>query len=162
MRDTWYRPRRVAAALLRWACLSLCYVAFTGTLSKAEGIAAALTGAFAAVLSLGLRALGERRLSLRGRWAAALARTAWLLVRDTGRVGATLVAAIVRGHRGEVVLDREPAAHALGAGSGRRAVTALLASLTPDSMALETGDRAIRVHRLAKSSESARPRSSGR
>lgn len=139
------------AALLRWAGLSRCYLAFAGTPSRAEGIAAVLTGAFAATLSLGLRAKGERHLLLRGGWAAALAQTAWLLVRDTGRVGATLGRAIFRGHRGEVVLDRDWARRPLGSGTGHRAVTTLLASLTPDSMALDWRDEAIPVHRLAKS-----------
>lgn len=141
----------MTAALLRWACLSLCYLAFAGTLSRAEGIAAALTGAFAAILSMGLRAEGERHLSLPGGWAAALARTARLLARDTGRVGATLVGAMIRGHRGHMARDRDAARRPPGSGTGHRAVTALLASLTPDSMAIGTDDEAIPVHRLSRS-----------
>lgn len=145
------------AALLRWACLSLCYLAFAGTLSRAEGITAVLTGAFATTLSLGLHAKGERRLSLRGEWVVALGQVAWLLLRDTGRVGATLWRALFRGHRGQVVPDRDWAWRPLGSGAGHRAVTTLLASLTPDSMALGWRDGAIPVHRLAKA-ESARAR----
>ncbi|MGH8294959.1 MAG: hypothetical protein ACRETZ_05570 [Steroidobacteraceae bacterium] len=86
MRNTW----------LRGACLSLCYLAFAGSLSKAEGVAAGLTGAFGAILSLALRTRGDRRLILRGRWAAVLAQEAVQLVRDIGRVGATLVRASFR------------------------------------------------------------------
>lgn len=138
------------AALLRWAGLSLCYLAFAGTLSRAEGIAAALTGACAAALSLGLRAAGERRLVLRGAWLPVLARTAWLLLRDSGRVGVILVTALFRGHRGQIVRERAAAASPVGSGTGHRAVTALLASLTPDGMALETGDDSIPVHRFSR------------
>lgn len=140
----------MTAALLRWACLSLCYLAFAGTLSRAEGVAAALTGAFAAALSMGLRARGERHLSLRGDWAPVLARTAWQLARDTGRVGAVLARAMFRGHRGHLQRDRDAADTPLGSGTGHRAVTTLLASLTPDSMALETDDEAVPVHRLSR------------
>lgn len=141
----------MSATLLRWVCLSLCYLAFAGALSKAEGVAAVLTGGFAAILSVGLRTEGERRLALRGAWTAALARTGWLLLRDTGRVGASLVRAIFSGHRGHVTRDRDAAVQPLGSGAGHRALTALLASLTPDSMALETDDEAIMVHRLSRS-----------
>jgi hypothetical protein len=141
----------VTAALVRWAGLSLCYLAFAGTLSRAEGIAAALTGAFAAFLSIGLRTQGERRLSLRGAWTGELARTSRLLARDTWRVGSTLVRAILRGHRGQMARDREAAVRPLGSGAGHRAVTALLASVTPDSMAIEPDDEAIPVHRLSRS-----------
>jgi len=140
----------MAAALLRWACLSLCYLAFAGTLSKAEGIAAVLAGALAAALSVGLRARAPRRLCLRGAWGWVLAQAAWLLVRDTARVGATLVRASFRGHRGQVVRDRDAALRPIGTGSGHRAATALLASLTPDGMAIETADGAVPVHRLSK------------
>lgn len=129
------------------------------TLSQAEGIAAVLTGAFAAALSLGLRSAGDRALSLRGRWAVVLASTAWLLLRDTCRVGATLVRAIFRGHRGYVTRDREAAHRPLGSGTGHRAVTTLLASLTPDSMALETDAVAMPVHRLSRQ-RALRPRRS--
>lgn len=149
MPGTWRRALD-PAALLRWACLSLCYLAFAGTLSKAEGTAAALTGAFAAVLSLGLCKKGERHFSLRGTWAVVLARAALVLARDTGRVGWTLLRAIFRRHRGQVMLDTQWARHPLGSGTGHRAVTTLLASLTPDSMALETDDQAIPVHRLSR------------
>lgn len=148
------------AALLRWACLGLCYLAFAGTLSRAEGTAAALTGGFAAALSLGLRAQGERRLSLRGAWVGVPLRMAWLLARDTGRVGATLTRAIFRGHRGRIVRDTEWAHWPLGSGAGHRAMTALLASLTPDGMALETDDEGAPVHRLSTSAS--RRASSGR
>ncbi|HEX5462301.1 MAG TPA: hypothetical protein VFX20_20205 [Steroidobacteraceae bacterium] len=148
----------MTAALLRWSCLSLCYLAFAGSFSRAEGIAAALAGGFGAALSLGLRARGERRFSLHGRWIAVVAEVAWLLVRDCGRVGATLIGALLRGHRGEVVRDRGAAARPIGHGAGHRAATTLLASLTPDSMALETDDEAIPLHRLAKSPEAARAR----
>lgn len=141
----------MTAALLRWACLGLCYLAFAGTLSRAEGITAALAGAFATMLSLGLRAKGERRLALRGSWVVALMRTGWQLVRDTGRVGMILMRAIFRGHRGHITRDRTAARQPLGTGRGHRAVTALLASLTPDSMALEPDDEAIPVHRLSRS-----------
>lgn len=147
----------MTAALLRWACLSFCYLAFAGTLSRAEGVAAALTGAFAAALSMALRAAGARRLSLRGGWAAVLARAAWQLARDTGRVAGVLARAILHGHRGHLERDRGAAERPLGSGTGHRAVTALLASLTPDSMAVEPDDRAIPVHRLSRS-ESARGR----
>lgn len=140
----------MAAALLRWACLSLCYLAFAGTLSKAEGIAAVLAGGLAAALSVGLRSKGRRRFPLRGAWGSVLARTAWLLARDTGRVGATLVRAVFRGHKGQVVPDRDAALRPIGTGSGHRAATALLASLTPDGMALEAADGAVPVHRLSK------------
>lgn len=151
MRNTW----------LSWACLSLCYLAFAGSLSKAEGVAAVLTGAFGAILSLVLRTRGERRLVLRGRWAAVLAQEAVQLVRDIVRVGATLVRAVfrARGYRGRVMRDRDSAEPPVGTGSGRRAAAALLASLTPDSVALETGDGAIAVHRLSRSS---RPTGEGR
>ena len=147
--------------MLRWLCLSLCYLAFAGSLSRAEGVAAVLTGAFAAFLSLGLRAKGERRLSLRGGWAAVLAQTVLQLASDTGRVGATLVRAVFhgRGYRGQIVRDRESAERPLGSGLGRKAATALLASLTPDSIALDTGDEAIPLHRLSKP---ARPIRQGR
>lgn len=148
----------MTAALLRWACLSLCYLAFAGTLSRAEGITAVLTGAFAALLSLGLRAQGERRLALRGSWARVLARTGWLLLRDTGRVGAILGAALVRRRRGHIDRDRDAAAQPLGSGTGHRALTALLASLTPDSMALETDAEAVPVHRLSRSGPASRRR----
>jgi len=148
----------VTAALLRWSCLSLCYLAFAGSFSRAEGFAAALTGGFGAALSLGLRARGERRFSLHGRWVAVVAELAWLLARDSGRVGATLVGALLRGHRGQVVHDRPAAARPVGRGAGHRAATTLLASLTPDSMALETDDRAIPLHRLARSPEASRVR----
>ena len=150
----------MTAALLRWACLSLCYLAFAGSLSKAEGIAAVLTGAFAAILSLGLRATGDRRLALRGRWAAVLAQAAVQLVRDMGTVGATLIRVVFRGrgYRGHVVLDRASAERPVGAGSGRRAATALLASVTPDGVALDTGSKAFHVHRLSKSAANARRR----
>ena len=47
--------------VLRWLCLSLCYLAFTGSSSAAEVVAAALAGGFAAILSLGLRIKGARR-----------------------------------------------------------------------------------------------------
>jgi hypothetical protein len=73
------------------------------------------------------------------------------LLRDTGRVGASLVRAIFSGHRGHVTRDRDAAVQPLGSGAGHRALTALLASLTPDSMALETDDEAIMVHRLSRS-----------
>lgn len=138
--------------VLRWLCLSLCYLAFAGALSKAEVVAAVLTGAFAAILSLGLRIKGERRLSLRGRWPAVLAATGVQLVRDAGRVGATLLRALFRsrGYRGQVVLDRDAAATPVGSGIGRRAATALLASVTPDGVALEHGDEHIAVHRLSR------------
>jgi hypothetical protein len=140
---------------LRWLCLSLCYLAFAGSLSAAEGVAAALAGAFATALSLGLRARGERRLSLRGRWTAVLARMALQLVRDIGRVGVTLLGAIIHGHRGRMVRDRESADRPLGTGTGHTAITALLASLTPDSIALEPSDHAIPVHRLSRASNKA-------
>lgn len=144
-------------ALLRWLCLSLCYLAFAGSSSKAEVIAAVLAGALAAILSLGLRLYGERRLSLRGRWGAVLAHTALQLARDVVNVGVTLLRALLRGraHRGEVVLDEESAG-SVGRGIGHRALTALLVSLTPDGVALETGEEAIPVHRLSR-----RPGSAG-
>lgn len=150
----------MTAALLRWACLSLCYLAFAGNLSKAEGMAAVLTGAFAAILSLGLRARGDRRLALRGRWAAVLAQTAVQLVGDIGTVGATLIRVVFRGrgYRGHVVLDRPAAERPVGAGSGRRAATALLASVTPDGVALDTGGNAFHVHRLSRATANARRR----
>ena len=141
----------MTAALSRWACFGLCYLAFAGTLSRAEAIAAVLTGAFATLLSLGVRAKGERRLALRGEWPAALARLGWLLVHDTGRVGAVLMSALFRARHGHLTSDRDMAVRRLGSGAGHRAVTALLASLTPDSMALETDDEAIAVHRLSRS-----------
>lgn len=142
MRNTW----------LRWACLSLCYLAFAGSLSKAEGVAAALTGACGAFLSLGLRARGQARFPLRGRWSAVLAQAMLQLARDVGRVGATLVRVLSRsrGYRGRVELDRASPELPIGRGSGRRAATALLVSLTPDSVALDTGDEAITVHRLSR------------
>lgn len=150
----------MTAALLRWACLSLCYLAFAGSLSKAEGLAAVLTGALAAALSLSLRATGDRRLSLRGRWAAVLAQTALQLVRDIGTVGATLVRVVFRGrgYRGQVIRDRQSAERPVGTGTGRRGATALLASLTPDGIALETGDKALPVHRLSRSEGPSRRR----
>jgi len=121
-------------------------------LSTAEVVAAALTGAFAAILSLGLRIKGERRLSLRGRWPAVLAQTGLLLVRDAGRVAATLLRAVFRGrgYRGQVVLDGDAAGIPVGSGIGHRAATALLASVTPDGVALDPGDEHIAVHRLSR------------
>lgn len=142
MRYTW----------LRWGCLSLCYLAFAGSLSNAEGVAAVLAGACGAVLSRGLRAQGEPRFALRGRWTTVLAAESLQAVRDIGRVGATLVRVLFRerGYRGRVELDRESPGYPVGRSSGRRAVTTLLASLTPDSVALDTGDQAITVHRLSR------------
>ncbi|HEV7136164.1 MAG TPA: hypothetical protein VGN43_05980 [Steroidobacteraceae bacterium] len=147
-------------SLLGWLGLSLCYLAFAGSLSKAEGVAALLTGAFAAFLSLGLRLKGERRLHLRGRWATVLAQLSLQLGSDTARVGATLVRTVfrARGHRGQVVLDRQWAQSAVGSGTGHRAAAALLASLTPDSVALETDEHAIPVHRLSRTSAPTRQR----
>jgi hypothetical protein len=149
---------------LRWGCLSLWYLAFAGSLSKAEGVAAVLTGAFGAMLSLGLRTRGELRFPLRGRWAEVLAQQALQLARDIGRVSVTLVRVLIRrrGYRGQVELDRDAPEHSVGRGSGRRAVTALLASLTPDSVALDTGDEAITVHRLSRMSAATRKGRSGR
>lgn len=143
---------------LRWGCLGLCYLAFAGSLSRAEGVAAVLTGAFGAALSLGLRTRGEPRFSLRGRWAAVAAQQFLQLVRDIGRVSVTLIRVVFRrgGYRGQVELDRDAPEHSVGRGSGRRAVTALLASLTPDSVALDADDEAITVHRLSRMPASAR------
>lgn len=154
MRSTW----------LRWAGLSLCYLAFAGSLSKAEGVAAVLTGAFAAILSLGLRTEGERRLPLHGRWAPVLAQAMLQLARDIAKVGLTLLRALFRGrgHRGQVVHDRQSAERPIGARAGHRAATALLASLTPDGVAVETGEDTIPVHRLSRRSRSARERSGAR
>lgn len=150
----------MTVALLSWLGLSLCYLAFAGSVSVAEVTAAVLTGAFAAFLSLGLRAKGERRLPLRGQWLMALLRLSLQLVRDTGRVGSTLVRTLfgARGHRGRVALDRQWAECPVGTQMGHRAATALLASLTPDSIALETGDEAIPTHRLSRASEQGRRR----
>lgn len=145
---------------LSWLGLSLCYLAFAGSLSTAEGVAAVLTGAFAAILSLALRLKGERHLSLRGRWAGVLAQLSLQLVLDTGRVAATLLRALSRGrgYRGRVVLDSEWARRPVGTRVGRRAATALLASLTPDSIALDTADDALPVHRLSRVKEPTGPR----
>jgi hypothetical protein len=150
MRNTW--PR--------WACLSLCYLAFAGSLSKGEGVAAVLTGAFTAALSIGLRAQGEPRLSLSGRWTAVLAHEALQLVRDTARVARTLAGLLLRqrGYRGRVQREAASAEQSPGAGAGRRAVTALLVSLTPDSVALEPGDAVLPVHRLSRASHRVRGR----
>ncbi|MGH8303587.1 MAG: hypothetical protein ACRET5_19240 [Steroidobacteraceae bacterium] len=147
-------------ALLSWLGLSLCYLAFAGSLSAAEVTAAVLTGAFATILSVGLRAKGERRLPLRGQWLTVLSRLSLQLVRDTGWVGATLVRTVfrARGHRGRVVLDREWAGCPVGAQMGHRAAAALLASLTPESIALETGNETIPTHRLSGASEPRRRR----
>lgn len=147
------------AVLLTWGSLSLCYLAFAGSLSKAEGTAAVLTGAFAAFLSLGLRTKADP-LRLRGRWVVVLAQLALQLGRDTARVGATLVRTVFRArrHRGQVVLDSESAQRPVGTGAGHRAAAALLASLTPDSVALETDERAIPIHRLSRVSAPRRPR----
>lgn len=143
---------------LKGGCLGLCYLAFAGSLSRAEGVAAALTGAFAALVSLGLEAKAEAPLDLRGRWVAAAAQVAAQMARDIGRVAATLVLVLFRGrgHRGPVALERQAAERPLGCGSGHRAATALLASVTPDSVALETGDEAFPVHRLSRRTEPAR------
>jgi hypothetical protein len=148
MRNTW----------LRWAGLSLCYLAFAGSLSRAEGVAAVLTGGFAAALSAGLRRRAKPALALRGRWAGVLARQAVQLVCDIATVGATLVRVSLRGrgHRGEVTLDTDAAQRPVGARAGRRAAAALLASLTPDTVALETGDGAVPIHRLSRASAAAR------
>lgn len=156
MRATWHSPRNpdgaVIATLLAWGFLSLCYLAFAGTLSKAEGIAAVLTGAFAAFLSVGLRLKADYRLRLRGRWAVVLAQLSLQLGRDTARVGSTLVRTVLRasGHRGQVVLDAQSAESPVGTGVGHRAAAALLASVTPDSIALEPDENAIPVHRLSR------------
>ncbi|HEU5443596.1 MAG TPA: hypothetical protein VFU61_07205 [Steroidobacteraceae bacterium] len=140
------------ATLLAWGFLSLCYLAFAGSLSKAEVTAAALTGAFAAFLSLGLRAKAAYRLRLRGRWAVVVAQLALQLGRETARVGATLARVVfrARGHRGQVVLDAQSAQSPVGTGVGHRAAAALIASLTPDSIALEPDEKAIPVHRLSR------------
>ena len=153
MRTTWH-------SALSWLGLSLCYLAFAGSSSTAETVAALLTGAFAAILSLGLRMKGERRLSLRGRWGGVLARLSLQLLLDTGRVASTLVRALLRrrGYRGHVVPDREWARRPVGTGAGRRAAAALLASLTPDGVALETSDESLPIHRLSRMSEASRPR----
>jgi hypothetical protein len=146
---------------LSWLGLSLCYLAFAGSgLSTAEGVAAVLTGAFAAFLSLGLRSKAQRRLTLRGRWAGVLARLSLQLARDTRRVAATLLHALFRGrgYRGQVVAEGEWPRQPIGSGRGRRAAAALLASLTPDSIALDTGDETLPVHRLSRVSEPTRPR----
>lgn len=152
MRTVWH-------SALSWLCLSLCYLAFAGSSSTAESVAAVLAGAFAAILSLGLRIKGERRLSLRGRWAGVLAGLSLQLVLDTGRVAATLARALFRrhGYRGQVVPDRQWARRPVGTGAGRRAATALLASLTPDGVALDTSDESLPVHRLSRVSEPSRP-----
>ncbi|HEX8756912.1 MAG TPA: hypothetical protein VF745_11275 [Steroidobacteraceae bacterium] len=148
------------ATVLAWGFLSLCYLAFAGTLSKAEGTAAVLTGAFAAFLSAGLRVKAGYRLRLRGRWALVLAQLSVQLGRDTARVGATLARTVARarGHRGQVVLDEQSAASPVGTGVGHRAAAALLASVTPDSIALEPDGKAIPVHRLSRSSAPTRRR----
>lgn len=148
------------AAVLAWGFLGLCYLAFAGNLSKAEGTAAVLTGAFGAFLSLGLRVKADYRLRLRGRWAVVLAQLSVQLGRDTARVGATLVRTVfrARGHRGQVVLDEQSAEIPVGAGVGHRAASALLASVTPDSIALEPDEKAIPVHRLSRIGAPARRR----
>lgn len=148
------------ATALAWAFLSLCYLAFAGSLSRAEGTAAVLTGAFAAFLSLGLRVKADYRLRLRGRWAVVLGQLSVQLGRDTARVGAALARTVfgARGHRGRVVLDEESAASPVGRGVGHRAVAALLASITPDSIALEPHEEAIPVHRLSRISAPTRRR----
>ena len=153
MRTTWH-------SALSWLGLSLCYLAFAGSSSTAETVAAVLTGAFAAILSLGLRMKGERRLSLRGRWGGTLAQLSVQLLLDTGRVAATLTRALLRGrgYRGRVVPDRDWARRPVGTGAGRRAATALLASLTPDGVALDTSDDSLPVHRLSRASGPPRQR----
>lgn len=154
MRATW----------LRWAGLSLCYLAFAGSLSTAEAVAAALTGALAAALSVAVRERGGLHLCLRGRWGAVLAGEAAQMARDSARVAATLgrLVFLGRGHRGRVRLDRASATLAVGTGAGRRAAAALLASLTPDGVALGTRGEALPVHRLSRPSPAASPRRSVR
>jgi hypothetical protein len=144
MRNTW----------LRWAALGLCYLAFAGSLSRAEGVAAVLTGGFAAALSATVRRRGEPPLPLRGRWAGVLARQSVRLVCEIASVGAILARVSLRGrgHRGEVTLDTDAAERPIGSRAGRRAATALLASLTPDTVALDTGRVAIPIHRLSRAS----------
>lgn len=148
MRNTW----------LRWFCLSLCYLAFAGSLSRAEGVAALLAGAFAALISVGIRSMGEPRLVLRGDWTRVLARIIPQLTRDMARVGFVLARALAsgHGHRGRIVHESGPAGGPVGDGAGRRAAAALLVSVTPDSVAMETGEDTFPVHRLCRSAGPAR------
>lgn len=162
MAGLWKGSRRLQPSMRntwpRWLCLSLCYLAFAGSLSKAEGVAAVLTGAFAALISVGIRSKGEARLVLRGNWSAVLARLTWELARDMARVGSTLLQALARGHghRGHVAQASDPARYPVGTGTGRKAAAALLASVTPDSVALGTGEDTFPVHHLWRPSKPGR------
>lgn len=147
-----------------WALMAGLYLVLAGTLSVSEGVAAALAGFLAALLSVAVRRTGERRFRFRGvPWPRLLVKPAQTLVSDTARVGAVLVRAVLRGPGVHDAPDGATARQNFARGgddaqdAARRGLVTLAVSLTPNSYVLRIMDARdeMRLHRLAERKQSA-------
>lgn len=145
------------AAVLRWAALTALYLALVGQVPIAEVVAGLLSGLAAMLLSWALRAMAERPFALRAPWHRLVPRLALSLARDAARVAIALAKAIPAGGTGESLRQPFAADGDGAAGAGHRALAVLLASLAPNGYVIETGKRALQLHRLAPAAPSADP-----
>lgn len=147
--------RWVMAGVLRSAALTALYLAFVGQFPLAEVTAGLLAGALAMALSLLLRRRAEQPFRLRAPWHRLVPRLAWSVLRDANKVAVALAKAVFVGHTGMIASQPIAEAGEGAAGTGRRALAILLASVAPNGYVIEPRHRALALHRLAKAEPAA-------
>ena len=133
---------RIVKLIAAWSALAALYVACTGTISVEEAVAAVLCGALGTVWVHRILCCGEASIALDAASGRSLLAAFAQLPRITARVGGRLLHAAFRGGvSGEVRPETrgESAADPVGRGAqatGRRAVSVIATSLSPDSFVL--------------------------
>jgi len=142
--------------VLRWIVLGGVYLVFAGTLSAAEGVAAALVSLGACVFACALRRASERRLAFRLTDFRPACMVMAELARDTVRVASALVGAIVgKAEQAGFVVEQDAPGNTNPAEEGEQSVAILAVSFTPASFVLRCAPGAGKMilHRLGGRSQ---------
>lgn len=140
-------------AAVRWAVAAGLYLLLAGQASASEITAGIIVGAAAAAFSLTLRRCARRHFNLKAPWLRIFGQISVSLLRDTGRVAAVLVRAIMVRKTGDVVRRPMTLPRAQAARAGRTALAILAQSVAPNGYVIHADDR-LHLHRLARGADS--------